>query len=71
MLLDLLFSDAYLVFHSKINEDSCDLLFDALFISLDSKHNSMYKLEQRLVTMSASWMTKSYYSGPKHKSQLQ
>ena len=35
MLLDLLSSDAYLMFHIKINDDSCDLLFDALFISLD------------------------------------
>ena len=30
MLLDLLSSDAYLVFHIKINDDSCDLLFNAL-----------------------------------------
>ena len=42
MLLDLLSSDSYLVFHIKINHDSCDLLFDALFISLDQKHDSRY-----------------------------
>ena len=42
MLLDLLSSDSYLVFHIKINDDSCDLLFDALFISLDQKHDSRY-----------------------------
>ena len=59
MLLDLLFSDAYLVFHIKINDDFCDLLFDTLFISLDPKHDSMYKLEQRLVTMSVSLYTQT------------
>ena len=32
MLLDLL-SDAYLMFHIKINDDSCDLLFYTHFIS--------------------------------------
>ena len=42
MLLDLLLSDGYLVFHIKINDDSYDLLFDALFISLDPKHDSRY-----------------------------
>ena len=35
MLLNPLSSDAYLVFHIKINDDSCDLLFNTLFISLD------------------------------------
>ena len=45
ILLDLLSSDAYLVFHVKINDDSCDLLFDALFISQDPKHDSMYKVQ--------------------------
>ena len=57
MLLDLLFSDPYLVFHIKINDDSCNLLLDALFISLDPKHDPMYKLEQRQVTMSVSLHT--------------
>ena len=42
MWLDLLSSDFYLVFHIKINDDSCNLPFDALFISLDPKHNSRY-----------------------------
>ena len=46
MLLDLL-SDAYLVFHIKINDVSCDLLVNALFISLDPKHDSMYKLQSK------------------------
>ena len=46
MLLDLL-SDVYLVFHIKINDDSCDLLFNALFISLDPKHDPMYKLQSK------------------------
>ena len=41
MLFDLL-SDAYLMFHIKINDDSCDLLFHSLFISLDPKHDSRY-----------------------------
>ena len=41
MLLDLL-SDAYLMFHIKINNDSCDLLFHTHFISLDPKHDSRY-----------------------------
>ena len=60
MLLNLLFPDAYLVFHIKINDVSCDLLFDALFISLDPKHNSMYKLKQRLVLMSVSLHTHNW-----------
>ena len=60
MLLDLLSSDSYLVFHIKINDDSCDLLFDVLFISLDPKHDSMYKLQnRRLVTMSLSLHTQT------------
>ena len=37
MLLDL--------FYIKINDDSCDLLFHTHFISLDPKHDSMFKLE--------------------------
>ena len=52
-------NDAYLVFHIKINDDFCDTLFDALFISLDPKHDSIYKLEQRLVTMSVSLHTQA------------
>ena len=60
MLLDLLSSDSYLVFHIKINDDSHDLLFDVLFISLDPKHDSMYKLQsRRLVTMSVSSHTQT------------
>ena len=60
MLLDLLSSDAYLVFHIKISDDSCDLLFDALFISSDPKHDSINKLQsKRLVTMSASLHTQT------------
>ena len=47
MLLNLLSSDAYLVFHIKINDTSYDLLFDALFISLDPKHDSMYRLQSK------------------------
>ena len=39
MLLDLL-SDTYLIFHFKINDDSCNLLFGNHFISLDPKHDS-------------------------------
>ena len=55
MLLNPLSSDTYLVFHIKINDDSCDLLFNTLFISLDPKYDSMYKLHsKRLVMMSAS-----------------
>ena len=38
-------SVAYLVFHIKINDDSCDLLFNALFISLDPKHDSLSYLQ--------------------------
>ena len=34
-MLLVLSSDACLLFHIKINDNSCDLLFDALFISLD------------------------------------
>ena len=45
VLLSLLSSDVYLVFHIKINDDPCDLLFDTLFISLDPKYHYMYKLE--------------------------
>ena len=45
MLLNPLSSDAYLVFHIKINDDLCDSLFHALFISLDPKYDSMYKLQ--------------------------
>ena len=41
MLLDLL-SDAYLMFHIEINDDSCDLLFHALFSSSDPKYDSRY-----------------------------
>ena len=40
MLLNLLSSDTYLMIHIKINDDSCDLLFDALFIFLNPKHDS-------------------------------
>ena len=47
MLPDLLSSSAYSVFHIKIDDDSCDSLFDALFISLDPKHDSMYKLQSK------------------------
>ena len=41
MLLDIL-SDAYLMFHIKINDDSCDLLFHTHFISIDPKHDSRH-----------------------------
>ena len=65
MLLDLLSSDAYLVFHIKINEDSCDLLFDALFISLDPKLHvqiTEQKIGNNVSEFTHSkWMTKSYY----------
>ena len=40
-LLNLL-SDTYLIFHIKINDDSCDLLFHTHFISLDPKHDSRH-----------------------------
>ena len=39
MLLDLLF-DVYLMFHIKIDDDSCELLFHTHFISLNPKHDS-------------------------------
>ena len=59
MLLDLS-SDAYLVFHIKINDNSCDLLFDTLFISLDPKKWLYVQItEQRLVTMSVSLHTQT------------
>ena len=51
MLLDL--------FHIKIKDDSCDLLFDNHFISLDPKHDFRYKLEQRLIPMSVSLHTQT------------
>ena len=74
MLLDLLSSDAYLVFHIKINEDSCDLLFDALFISLDPKLHvqiTEQKIGNNVSEFTHSkWMTKSYYSSPKHVTWL-
>ena len=41
MLLNLL-SDAYLMFHININDDSCDLLFHTHFIPSDPKHDSRY-----------------------------
>ena len=73
MLLNLLSSDVYLVFHIKINDPSCDLLFDALFISLDQNMtlctNYRAKIDNNVSEFTHSnWMTKSYYSGPKHKS---
>ena len=42
MFLNLLLSDAYLVFHIKIHDDPHDLLFDALFIYLDAQHDSRF-----------------------------
>ena len=59
MLIDLLSSGAYLVFHIKINDDSCDLLFDALFISLDQKHDYVQITEHRLVARSVSLHTQT------------
>ena len=38
MLFDLL-SDAYLIFHIKINDDSCDLLFQTHFMHLNWEIN--------------------------------
>ena len=40
MLLNQLSSDTYLMIHIKISDDSSDLLFNALFISLNPKHDS-------------------------------
>ena len=74
MLLDLLSSYAYLMFHIKTNDDSSDLLFNALFISLDPKHDSRHNSPIQSKTgnnvseiMHSNWMTKSYYSSPKHR----
>ena len=78
MLLDLLSSDAYLMFHIKINDDSCDLLFiHTLFpwiqnMTLGTIHKYRTKIGNNVSEFTHSnWMTKSYYSSPKHKSQLQ
>ena len=51
MLLDLLSSNAYLVFNIKINYDSCDLLFDALFISIDPNMTQCTNYRAKTVTM--------------------
>ena len=71
MLLDLLSSDAYLVFHIKINDDSCDLLFDTLLFLRSKTWLHVQITEQKIGNdvsefMHLNWLTKSYYSGPKH-----
>ena len=73
-LLDLL-SNACFMFHIGINDDSCDLLFCTHFISLDPNmtvgtiHKYRAKIGNNVREFTHSnWMTKSYYSSPKHKS---
>ena len=78
MLLDLL-SDAYLMFHIKINDDSCDLLFSCSILvpqiqsmTLGTIHKYRVKIGNNVSEFTHSnWMTKYYYSSPKHKSRLQ
>ena len=47
------------LFHIKINDDSCSLLFDNHFISLDPKYDSKFIQSKDLVTMSASLCTQT------------
>ena len=47
---------------SSVNNKSFDCFFNKHFISLDLKHDSRYKLEQRLITMSVSLHAQTLWS---------
>ena len=64
--------------HFSMIEKAFDYFFNRNFISLDPKHDSRYNYKYRVKIgnnvsefMHSNWMTKSYYSDPKHKSLLQ